>query len=382
MGAGASRAFEVPTMSEFIDIFDKEMRESNLYNEIKNSFDRDSFDLEVLMTILEDFSKDSPELFRTISPQTSTYLLNRLMRDAETNAHASNLRKRLEHLTERQQEASESFRKLKGIIRRECFNAVQKNVNMILKTYDELFSLLRQGEISKDKVARFHRSGDGVLNYPTNLKIFTTNYDTCMETFLNRHQVIFTQGVVPRYGYNVFDIDSFNDSGGRVGVFKLHGSVDLFRKNGEIRQLPVAYPSEEGMTYLGEEFGQELMRYPIEFGGYRHVIESPYLDLFRLFRDRIKNDPLWLLIGSSFRDLTICSIMNDVLRTKERGGYPMILLVNPSAEEVVKRLRNWGMTTFARITQKVEEKFGTPECIAELDTVLSPERAQKKVAQR
>lgn len=348
-------------MPEFIDIFDREMGNSALYKNIRNSFDRESFDLEVLMTILEDLSKDENELFRTISPQTSTFLVEK-MRKEDVNY--------MDKLPQ-PSKAKECLSELKGKIRRICFHAVQDKVDTILKIYDQLFRTLRSATISQVRNGGFVQGGDDILNYPADLKIFTTNYDTCVETFLNRHQISFDQGIVRRYGYNVFDVDSFSDRSGEVGIFKLHGSVDLFRKNGEIRQLPVYAP--EGSTYLGEEYGEAVMRYPIEFGGYRHVIESPYLDLFRLFRDRIRdpNQRFWLLIGSSFRDVTICSIMNDVLRLKKRGRLPLIMLVNPSAKAIVARLKEWGMTAFAGLIRQVEERFGTDECVTKLREIMS-----------
>lgn len=364
LGAGASRPFGIPTMPEFIGIFDKVMGKNRLYNEIKNSFEKESFDLEVLMTILEDLSKDKKELWRAISPQTSEFLFRKAK---EKGFHyAETLGKTYT--------AEKCLSELKEIIRRECFRAVRDNADEILEVYDQLFKFLRAvtgSEIVRGRIGGFLQAGDGKFEYPPNLKIFTTNYDTCVEAFLNRHQVNFTQGIVLRYGDYVLDIDSYDDKDDKVGVFKLHGSIDFFRKNGEIRQFP-AFPTRDGLTYLGEEFGEEHIRFPIEFGGYRHVIESPYLDLFRLFRDRIKvaYQTLWLLIGTSFRDIAICSIMNDVLRLKERGRLPIIILVNPSAKAIVNRLKKWGMNTFAELIKPVEEKFGTNECIKGLDEVL------------
>lgn len=367
LGAGASRTFGIPTMPEFVDIFDKEIGDYWLYKEVKNSFDKESFDLEVLMTVLEDLSKDKKELFSRISPQTSTFLW-RIMREKGTEYADTFLVPDTENM------AKECLSKIKRIIRRECFNAVRNNAGTIVRVYDDLFSLLSSVKepLKMKRIGSFSHAGDGRLTYPTNLEIFTTNYDTCIETYLNKHQIQSKVGVSPRYGNIVFDVDSYDGrENARVEVFKLHGSVDLFRKGGEIRQF-TGFPRETGVTHLGEEFGEEHMRFPIEFGGYHHIIESPYLDLFRLFRDRMKLDvqTLWLLIGSDFRDITICSIINDVLRLKDSGEHPLIILVNPNAETIIKRLREWGMNTFAERIVKVEEKFGTRECIAELDVTL------------
>ncbi len=364
LGAGASRPFGIPTMPEFIDIFDQEMGKNKLYDEIRKSFDTETFDLEVLMTILEDLSKDREELFRIISPQTSRFLFKK-MREKGIDY--------IDMLAE-PSTAKKCLSELKKIIRRKCFQAEQDNADKILNAYDQLFRYLRavSGTEIGRRVGGFTFARDGKLEYPQNLKIFTTNYDTCIEAFLHRHQVDFTQGIVRRYGDYVLDVDSYDDADNKVGVFKLHGSIDLFRKNGDISQVR-AFTSD-GMTHLGEELGEEHIRYPIEFGGYRHVIESPYLELFRLFRERLRVDiqSLWLLIGSSFRDITICSIMNDVLRLKEIGRQPVVILVNPSAKTIVERLKKWGMNTFAELVRNVEEKFGTEEFISGLQKIFEP----------
>jgi len=366
LGAGASRPFGIPTMPEFIDIFDKEMGNNQLYNEIRKSFDTETIDLEVLMTILEDLSKDREELFRIISPQTSRFLFKK-MREKGIDYF---------DILAEPSTAKKCLSELKEIIRKKCFKAEEDNVDIILNAYDQLFEYLRAvgGTGIGEKVGGFARAGDGKFQYPQNLKIFTTNYDTCIETFLNRHQINFTQGIVLRYGDYVLDVDSYDDRDNKVGVFKLHGSIDLFRKNGNIIQVRAF--TRDGRTYLAEKIGEEHIRYPIEFGGYRHVIESPYLDLFRLFRDRLKVEfqSLWLLIGSSFRDITICSIMNDVLRLREIGKRPVIILVNPSAKTIVERLKKWGMNTFAELVKNVEEKFGTDEFINGLQKIFEPTR--------
>jgi NAD-dependent SIR2 family protein deacetylase len=357
LGAGASRVFGIPTMMEFIDIFDKVIKENenDLYNEVKNTFSREDFDLEVLMTILDDLSKDQKELRRTMSPQTSDFLLRKSHEEALKYISNEKIKTA----------AKETLSKLKGVIREECFVAVHEKVDMILEVYDRFLSLA-----SKAPTSGKHISGDEKSYYPSDLKIFTTNYDTCMETYLNRRQISFTQGIVHRYGYNVFDVDSFNDGNTLVGIFKLHGSVDLFRKNRQIRQLS-AYRYETGITHLGEDFGEEVMRYPLEFGGYQHIIESPFLDLFRLFRDRIKNDVMWILVGSSFRDITICSIMNDVLRSKRVSEYPKILFVNPNAQKIIDRLKEWDMLPLAELINKIEAKFNSDRCNTVLPSAMS-----------
>jgi hypothetical protein len=67
LGAGVSRLFDIPDMKGFIQIFDSEAKisQNNIYDKIKKTFGEDT-DLEVLMTILEDLSKDEKTLWKSI----------------------------------------------------------------------------------------------------------------------------------------------------------------------------------------------------------------------------------------------------------------------------------------------------------------------------
>ncbi len=365
LGAGASNVFGIPTMPGFINTFDREKSWGQgfqhthirgFYNGIKSRFSEDEFDLEVLMTILEDLAKKGKDLFKTVSPQTTDFLFRTSRKEALRYINNKGIKVLAEEL----------LTKLKQIIRKECRNAVErsKQVDNILSKYDQLFKILSDPRIVMEMV-----SGDGAVKYPSDLKIITTNWDNCVETYFNRRQIEFSNGIVLRRGENVFDINSFQDNEALVGIFKLHGSVDLFSKADKIRKLS-AFP--EGRTSFGEEFGDEVMRWPIEFGGYRRIMESPYLDLFRLFRQRIEKDRIWILIGSSFRDISICSTMNDVVRLKIQRNYPKVVFINPSAQAVVKRLREWDMIILADLMEKnmIEERWGSDACNTKLSNFL------------
>lgn len=353
LGAGASRVFGIPTTLEFMDLFENEIGEGNkLYNDIKSNMNSKNFDLEVLMTILDDLSKEKGELLRIISPHTSAFLLRLSEEKRSTYIESKGLKAEIHEL----------FCRLKEVIRRECLKAVRDKTDLILKVYDGLLGVFAK-QFGGD-----YTSGDGRIRYHRNLMIFTTNYDTCVETYLNRRQIGFTQGVTPKYGYEVFDIGAYNDGAARVGVFKLHGSINLFIKDGEIRQLP-AFPSE--MTYLGEEYGDELMVYPIEASGGGYATRSPFLDLFHLFRERIKRDRWWVLIGSSFRDLTICSIMNDVLRLQREGEHPKIIFINPRAKEIKEKIKAAGFPSLSSLMNPIETGFGADETFEKLGELLT-----------
>jgi hypothetical protein len=359
LGAGASAPFGVPTMLGFVKALDKEVGDSLLYKDLKVALGEDC-DLEALMTVIEDLSKSSQELFRAISPQTAFFLLQKVRKDADRYINDASLRK----------EASELLAKIKTIIRKECNKAVS-NDSKILEVFDGFFSDLTELKKGMTQVARPWSStqidsGTHAFTLPTDLRIFTTNYDQCIETYCKQKEIDFSNGVTPRYGDSIFDVDSYDLNAEKIKnckIYKLHGSVDLFQKQDKIRRLEV--PRTED-PFLVKEYGEESMRWPIEFGGYRHIIESPYLDLFRRFRDAAKEKNWWIVVGFSFRDRTICSILNDVLRLKPKRERPNVLLLNRNPQPVTERLKDWNYQALVDTIFPVEVEFGSKDLYTKL----------------
>jgi hypothetical protein len=352
LGAGASVPLGVPTMSGFVKLLDKEVGDSPLYKELKVVF-MENCDLEALMTVIEDLSKSSQELSRTISPQTAFFLLQKERKDADRYINEDRS----------QREAGALLTKIKTIIRKECNRAVS-NDSKILQVYDDFFTFLAEENsraIQGQPLWSSTQIGPSThaLVLPTDLRIFTTNYDQCIETYFNRKEIDSWRGIASRYGDSVFDVDSYDSLPAQnmpCKIYKLHGSVDLFQKGDKIRRLEVPRTEE---PFLVKEYGEESMRWPIEFGGYRHIIESPYLDLFRRLRDTAREKKCWIVVGFSFRDRTICSILNDVLRLKPKSERPSILLLNRHTQPVIERLKDWNYQGLVETIFPVEVEFGS-----------------------
>ena len=341
-------------MLDFVKLFDKEVGGYPLYKELKVAF-RENCDLEALMTVIEDLSKLPQEFFRAISPQTAFFLLQKEKKDADRYINEDGSRK----------EAGELLTKIKTIIRKEC-NKAASNDSKILEAYDDFFTFLaaERNEIPQSTSPWGSTSigpSTHALILPTDLRIFTTNYDQCIETYFNRKEIDFWRGIISRYGESVFNVDSYESLPAQnmpCKIYKLHGSVDLFQKGDKIKRLEVPRMEE---PFLLEEYGEESMRWPIECGGYRHIIESPYLDLFRMLRDTAKEKKWWIVIGFSFRDRTICSILNDVLRLKPKRERPNVFLLNRHTQPVIERLKNWKYQALVETIFPVEIEFGSKD---------------------
>ena len=360
LGAGASNPFGIPIMRDFLKLFDQDVGSFPLYGAIKGTYEKEC-DLEVLMTVIEDLTKPQGEFFRSISPQTAFFLLQKERNDA--NRYLDK---------ESREEAKTLIAKIKAIIRNECSKAVSDDSN-ILKVYDDFFKIIEEKDKEIKQEFRFNLASYGrrfKMVLPVDLRIFTTNYDTCMEVYFNRRELDFSRGIVNRYGENIFDVDEYGSlqSQNKVArIYKLHGSIDLFETKGKIRQFTAAGGER---TFLGESYGEESLRWPIEFGGYRHVIESPYLDMFRLLRDTAKEKHWWIFIGFSFRDRTICSILNDVLRAKTRNERPNALLLTCHPAPIVERLKEWNYQALVDTIYPVEAEFGSNEFSSKFSKAL------------
>ena len=335
IGAGVSTLFGIPDTQGFVEIFDNkpEISQSGIYGAIKETFSY--VDLEVLMTVLEDLGKLGHELLGSVSPQTADFLIKN-REQIDYYLHDKGVKMQSRNL----------IKTIKDTIKEECLRAETEKKDEILDIYDRFLETLSR--LNQD-----YTSGDRKVKYPGDLRFFTTNYDRCLETYFRLHEIDFAQGLVQKYGCLYFDVSSFKDKGRIIGLFKLHGAIDLFNIDGEIRQ-----------RRYGEETGDEVVYYPIEFSGYRHIIESPYLELFYLFRERLNQDfrGIWIIAGSSLRDRTICSIMNDVIRLKPEGQRPKVIFVNPD-KAVTERLEAWGFIHLQeRISQHhIQRKFGSDE---------------------
>ncbi|MEW6592672.1 MAG: SIR2 family protein [Candidatus Hadarchaeota archaeon] len=361
LGAGASRIFGIPTMSEFIDIFtkDDEIKSNDMFNDIKNSFPDDFFDLEVLMTVLDDITREAGNLYQIISPHTTKFLMGKEKKEMQRYLEDESIKK----------VAQELLARLKKMIRERCIQAV-RDKNKLIVVYDKFFGAISRAH-DRRRVDNYS-SGDKKIRYPGGLKIFTTNYDTCVETYLNQRQIHFSEGITRRFGNDVFDIETYPDRPDVVGLYKLHGSIDLFERSGDINQFQVFLPDGK-VTSLGEDVGSEFLVYPVE-GSTRYALRSPFLDLLHAFRKKLVAEKLWVVVGSSFRDHTICSIMNDVLRSKEEADYPKIALIDLKPEIVLK---NIGRGNFGKLKEVISTQlltsgeFGVEKIFQELEVWLT-----------
>ena len=340
LGAGASKAFGIPDTKGFMAEFESDIGKNNMYICLKENIPTEQFDTETLMTVLHDLSMSKEELLSSIAPHTTRFLLSQVSQ--------------IEYLIEAKEvkvACREMLGQVKKIIRTKCIAEVNEHKEDIVQTYDKFFKALGH-QLSNV----FYAGDDSEMFYPK-LEIFTTNYDTSMETYFHVRQVQFVDGTFTESGEQVFAVDVYN-AGNSCELIKLHGSIHFFSHDRKIRSLHA--PSEvdpSGRTHLGEAYGSEFMIYPVESSASAEMHQSPCIDMLYLFRNRLKSENEWIFIGSKFRDFTLNSIINDVIMHKRRGEYPEALHINPEATMVNGYLEQKGYSLLAQVLKPVDKYF-------------------------
>lgn len=341
LGAGASKVFGIPDTKGFITEFESKIGENKIYKKLKDSFPLELFDMEVLMTVLDDLSKPEEELLSSIAPHTSRILL---MLKPEHSSEVEYLIKD----NEVKLACSEMLQKIRKEIRAQCLTAVSTRKNNILENYDKFFRALQ--------IPQPFKSGDGSgVRYPE-LNMFTTNYDTCIETYFNARQIDLSNGISKRFSEYVFTVDAYSPAKS-LELIKLHGSIDLFVQNTRIRFLGAGAMDTEAKTYLGEEYGPEFMIYPIESSATSEVLQSPHIELLHIFRERLIKSHSWIIIGSTLRDSRLASLMNDVIMYMKTTELPMVIHINPDATHINSYLIEKGYQSLAEIIQPMDGCF-------------------------
>ena len=105
------------------------------------------------------------------------------------------------------------------------------------------------------------------------------------------------------------------------------------------------------------EFKEEFMIYPVESSSGGEVVQSPIIELLYIFRKRLSQEKSWVIIGSTFRDLTLASIMNDVIMSKNEANYPKVIHINPEAKKINEYIASKGYGHLAKVMVPVEGLF-------------------------
>jgi len=311
-GAGASRAFEIPTMQEMVTGFENGIKESETelftyYSEIKKTlietFGSNSIDIEAMFSVLEGISRnlESKDLghfaFYYISKTSSTKPFD--SKDIEM--------------------AKKLLEKLKEYLKNTCTIKLttEKSTEIYQKSYVPLFSILKGKTIQA-----FHH---GKYNLAVDWKCYTTNYDAVFENFWNSLQApvdhFDRQGESDNYVFNTHKLELGNHS-----FVKLHGSLDWtkYKISGDVIRKKIA-------AFQPDETEGDVMLFPIQ---QKDLYLFPWNSLFQDFKRGLMVCNKWYVVGYAFNDEFIRNVFIEELKLKPN---PTLVIIGPSSDQIVQK---------------------------------------------
>ena len=254
-GAGASKPFGIPTMTEMTKDFKEELRmakqqENEVYDEIVNLLKQDLYnvDIEAIFSVIDGLKQNSVDNFGELAIYKCRKISEKSLLDKNVNDSFMEALCQLET-------------RLKRFIRKSCI-LNDKFSNKRKDVYSHFFNSI--ADASGDAPAK---SRDLQVKYSCSWTLFTTNYDNNLETFWREDvsgvtlDTCFEENgcLSPNFFLRCAGNAVCNGPGGRLRLVKLQGSTSwLKEKETECikeKEYNLDFASEIGMGSKYERYG-------------------------------------------------------------------------------------------------------------------------------
>ena len=320
LGAGASAPFGIPTMKEMVPAFeqylDKLGHDAALkynmitqYKTIRDVLDQTYgyVDLESVFSVIDAVANETKYSDLGF---TAMYAISRLRGNMFNQPISS---------SEEQKTAKTLLEHFKKFVRARC-TIDESKADLIDEVYRNFFDVLGEkygvGLNQAPNGKQYRTAGDW--------QIYTTNYDTCIESFW--------EGVADindlfdeNRGLKILGVNNVKITN-KIKVVKLHGSIDWYKLS-----LWRIVKSSSARVKVGKEMVQaEQMLYPVQ---QKDLYLYPWLSLIAGFKDDLQRLRNWIVIGYSFNDEFILNIFKEFLSADP--NYNLILL-DPNAYQIAQ----------------------------------------------
>lgn len=240
------------------------------------------------------------------------------------------------------------------------YNLAKKLKSKIIEFIKEECSLQKKIEydfsIKADIESNYDRLLEILENCASSFNIFTTNYDTIIETYIE------TKGKFNEFydGFAYSDSqrkkgswtpEGYDKNNYKIKLLKLHGSIDQYI-DGEniIKTPPELRRLENAMIYPMRE---------------KEVYKDPFFELFTRLKACLCSEKICVVIGYSFsRDEHIKSIFFDAV--KSNPGIRKIIVIDKDPDKVKKNLDRIG-----RKIETIKGEFGEESVFEKLEQKLA-----------
>ncbi len=158
--------------------------------------------------------------------------------------------------------------------------------------------------------------------HPKVVNIVTTNYDRVLEYIMSYYNFPYTDGFNGKV-LSIFNETKFKDKE-IVNLVKVHGSLNWFDVDGEIRFLP-AISKDKTPKIIAPGKNK-----------YKEAYSSPYRELIQKADNLIKTASSFLVIGFGFND----EHLTPKIKAKVKKGTPIVLITKTVSESSYKELKN------------------------------------------
>lgn len=161
-----------------------------------------------------------------------------------------------------------------------------------------------------------------IETHPKVLNIVTTNYDRVLEHILAHQCIDFTDGFEGKT-LSIFDETNFKDKD-IVNLVKVHGSLNWFNVNGEIR-------------YISSEITTKMPQIVVPSKNkFEETYNSPYRELIQKSDALINSALSFLVVGFGFNDKHLTPEINKNIKK----GVPLVLITKEISHNTYKELKN------------------------------------------
>lgn len=161
-----------------------------------------------------------------------------------------------------------------------------------------------------------------IETHPKVLNIVTTNYDRVLEHLLAYENICFSDGFEGKT-LSAFDETNFQDKN-IVNIIKVHGSLNWFNVNGEIRYLSNQITTETPQIVVPSK------------NKFEETYNTPYRELIQK-SDILINDTLsFLVVGFGFND----KHLTPKIQANIKKGVPLVLITKEITSSTFKELAN------------------------------------------
>ncbi|MDC9723523.1 MAG: SIR2 family protein [Urechidicola sp.] len=158
--------------------------------------------------------------------------------------------------------------------------------------------------------------------HPRVLNVVTTNYDRVLEHLLSHQDVNFTDGFDGKI-LSIFNGGNFKDEN-IVNIVKVHGSLNWFNVNGEIRYLSCDTVNRTPQIVVPSK------------NKFEETYKVPHRELIQKSDTLINNALSFLVVGFGFND----KHLTPRIEANIKKGIPLVLITKEVSENTFKELKN------------------------------------------